>query len=98
MSIQPEPADLAAIEDRVKTLAYRLWEDDGCPDGRAPEHWARATDIVAAEMAKAGAKDTKAPPTWLQREPVADEKPLAVPDIAQSLEHLSRRIIGKTAA
>jgi Protein of unknown function (DUF2934)/Protein of unknown function (DUF3309) len=26
----------------VESLAYRLYEDEGKPDGRADEHWARA--------------------------------------------------------
>ena len=29
-------------EEEIRELAYRLWEEDGCPEGQALEHWARA--------------------------------------------------------
>ena len=28
--------------EQIASLAYRLYEDEGKPDGRADEHWARA--------------------------------------------------------
>ena len=29
-------------EDRVRTIAYRIWEEEGRPDGRALDHWLKA--------------------------------------------------------
>lgn len=30
-------------EDAVRTLAHQMWEKEGRPDGKADEHWARAS-------------------------------------------------------
>jgi hypothetical protein len=35
--------------EQVESLAYRLYEDEGRPDGRADEHWARAEQFIQAE-------------------------------------------------
>lgn len=29
-------------EEHVRTVAYRLWEEAGCPEGKADEFWERA--------------------------------------------------------
>lgn len=42
-------------EDHIREVAYRLWEEDGRPDGRHEEHWARACAEVAREAARDGA-------------------------------------------
>jgi hypothetical protein len=36
-------------EERIRTRAYRLWEADGRPEGRADVHWDQATELVAIE-------------------------------------------------
>ena len=36
-------------EERIRELAYKLWVDEGCPEGRAVDHWLRATEIVETE-------------------------------------------------
>ncbi len=33
-------------EREVQIIAHRLWEEEGYPDGRAKEHWAKAEAIV----------------------------------------------------
>ncbi|HTJ59368.1 MAG TPA: DUF2934 domain-containing protein, partial [Devosiaceae bacterium] len=33
-------------DDSVRELAYRLWEDDGRPDGRDQEFWFRAEALL----------------------------------------------------
>lgn len=38
-------------EERIRQRAYRLWEDDGSPEGRAEEYWSRAVAQVEAETA-----------------------------------------------
>jgi len=37
-------------ETRIVELAYRLWLEEGRPDGRADDHWHRARDAIAAEV------------------------------------------------
>lgn len=34
-------------ERRVRLQAYRIWLDEGRPDGRAVEHWVRAEEEIA---------------------------------------------------
>lgn len=33
-------------EDEVRRLAHRLWEEEGCPEGRDEEFWYLAEDII----------------------------------------------------
>ena len=32
-------------DEEIRQLAYRLWQEEGCPDGREVEHWLRAQMI-----------------------------------------------------
>jgi Protein of unknown function (DUF2934) len=34
--------DTQVTEEELRSLAYRLWERAGCPDGRADEFWEQA--------------------------------------------------------
>jgi hypothetical protein len=34
---------------RIRAVAYRIWIEEGCPDGRAEAHWEMARDLVAFE-------------------------------------------------
>lgn len=36
-------------EERIRQRAYRLWEAEGQPEGRADVHWDQATELVAIE-------------------------------------------------
>lgn len=36
-------------EHGLRELAYRLWEEAGCPDGRADEFWYTALEILTSE-------------------------------------------------
>ena len=38
-----------AYEDRLRRMAYRLWEEEGQPEGREDAHWEMARELVAAE-------------------------------------------------
>ncbi|RUR33777.1 DUF2934 domain-containing protein [Vreelandella nanhaiensis] len=38
-------------EERVRQLAYSIWEAEGRPEGQQQQHWDRAVKIVAAEQA-----------------------------------------------
>jgi hypothetical protein len=42
-------ADDRDIERRIRERAYRLWEAEGRPEGRAAQHWEQARMIVALE-------------------------------------------------
>ena len=35
--------------DRVRQHAYRLWMEEGCPEGRSDVHWDKARELVAIE-------------------------------------------------
>jgi hypothetical protein len=37
------------FEERVRARAYRLWQEEGCPEGRADAHWELARELVAIE-------------------------------------------------
>ena len=36
-------------EQSLRQLAYRLWEESGCPEGRADEFWFSALEILTSE-------------------------------------------------
>jgi hypothetical protein len=40
------PDDLV---ERIRARAYEMWEQEGCPDGRAEVHWEQARILVAIE-------------------------------------------------
>ena len=40
---------MADIQQRIRERAYRIWEEEGRPDGRAEEHWERARFLVGLE-------------------------------------------------
>lgn len=42
---------MSADHDRIKDLAYRLWQEGGCPDGRDMDYWlmAEAQLVQAAQ-------------------------------------------------
>ncbi len=96
MSTHPEIAHLAR-EERIRAIAYSLWEEEGCPDGRDQEHWLRACELVEAEAI--------ADPEWLQRtetEAAAAPDPTpaaeAEPPKTSSLDDLVKRMKGSRAA
>ncbi len=37
-------------EDEVRSIAYRIWEGEGGPDGRHLEHWLKAEAIWQQEQ------------------------------------------------
>ena len=37
---------IAGRDQRIADLAYRMWEKDGRPEGRAEAHWLRAAVLV----------------------------------------------------
>lgn len=53
-------------EERISSLAYRLWEEDGRPEGQSESHWLKACQAIDAETSKA-----EEVPAWLK----PDNKP-----------------------
>ncbi len=50
-----------AREDEIKVIAYSIWEEEGCPNGRECEHWYRAEIIWQGQQeAKAAPAKAKA--------------------------------------
>lgn len=44
---------MSAMHEQVRELAYRLWQEDGAPEGRAMDYWLQAEAALAAIPAKA---------------------------------------------
>jgi hypothetical protein len=41
----------------IETVAYQIWEEEGCPDGRAEAHWAEAERRLSAESSSESPAD-----------------------------------------
>jgi hypothetical protein len=52
-------------EERIRLRAYRMWEAEGCPEGRADVHWDQATELVAIEDNHRLTLEPVEPPTGL---------------------------------
>jgi hypothetical protein len=39
------------IEQRIRSKAYELWQEDGSMEGCADEYWRKARSVVEAEIA-----------------------------------------------
>ncbi len=51
------PDEGKVIYDEIAWMAYLYWKADGCPEGRAVEHWLRAeADILACRRMPAQAE------------------------------------------
>ncbi|AOI61530.1 hypothetical protein WL88_00895 [Burkholderia diffusa] len=46
-------------EAQVRERAYRLWEADGAPDGKADEYWLRAEQLLDAEDGTTASMDDR---------------------------------------
>ena len=50
-----------ALEQRIRERAYKIWEDEGRPEGREAEHWDLAK-LAIAEQDALPTMTMKAPP------------------------------------
>ncbi len=41
------------VEDRIRSRAFEMWQDEGCPDGKDLEFWLRAESELLQEPLKA---------------------------------------------
>ena len=46
--------------EQIRQRAYKIWMDEGCPEGRAEIHWEMAQKLVADDNKGAAAKATPA--------------------------------------
>lgn len=51
---------MADHEQRLRELAYRLWEEAGYPSGRADEFWYTAVEILTSETRPPDAEEVDA--------------------------------------
>ncbi|WP_251977967.1 DUF2934 domain-containing protein [Salinicola avicenniae] len=69
---------MSSREQRVRMLAYRLWESEGRPDGQEARHWVMAERIVEAENAREEEQEWQA--VRDEPSPLEGEDPTAEPD------------------
>ena len=43
-------------DDEIRQLAYRLWQEAGCPEGSDVQHWLNAEAIWLAQQVKTPTK------------------------------------------
>ena len=49
-------------QDEIKAIAYRMWEEEGCPYGKDLEHYYRAETMYQQQQSQpAGTADSPAP-------------------------------------
>ena len=95
MSPHPEIHHLAK-EERIRAIAYSLWEEEGRPDGNAETHWLKACALVDAEAEPRDEAESAAEPDWLKRE--AAPEPVETAERPMTIEQLARRLgAGKAA-
>ena len=41
------------LEERIRLRALEIWREEGCPEGRAREHWEQAERELGGERARA---------------------------------------------
>ena len=58
------------FHDRVRQRAYRLWMEEGCPEGRSDAHWDKARELVAIEENHKATLKPAPDPEQPAREPV----------------------------
>jgi hypothetical protein len=39
-------------EDEIRLIAYQIWEEESCPDGKDCEHWIKAETIWEEQKKK----------------------------------------------
>jgi hypothetical protein len=71
----------AVAEEDIRVAAYHIWNDEGQPEGKANEHWARAREHLETENAGTAASRPKAKkaksPAKAAKSPAKAAKPKA---------------------
>jgi hypothetical protein len=66
-------------DEEIRQIAYHLWRDEGCPDGRHDEHWFKAESIWIARHTQT--KESVAPAPAKAKQP---RKKPAAPSASKS--------------
>jgi hypothetical protein len=87
-------------EEKIRTVAHKIWEDEGRPEGLAEEHWTKACSIVAASAELKSSLDA---PNWLQKASTAEAAVTtlqSVEDISLSptIDEIKKRVASRSAA
>ena len=62
-----------ATEEQIRALAYTIWEQEGCPDGKHEEHYLRAKQILEEKETTSGV-DFESPPPVINLPPPSKRK------------------------
>jgi len=68
---------MSSEEQRIRELAYQIWQSEGCPEGEEERHWAMARKLVEAEYGAAAAKPASRPRKAATKPTDATPKPEA---------------------
>ncbi len=63
-----------AREDEIRLIAYSIWQEEDCPDGRDCEHWYRAEAIWEQRAPASSAKAESKPAAKQEARPKAARK------------------------
>lgn len=86
--ISAEAIDDGKLESIKQQIAYKMWEEEGRPEGRSEAHWLAACDVVEEMLT-----NTAELPAWFKRkEQAAAPKPDAIePETATRFQDVARR-------
>jgi hypothetical protein len=93
MSIHPEISHLDR-EERIRAIAYAIWEEEGRPEDCAEAHWLRACDLVEAEATDSEAVD----PDWLKRSETPEAEAASATETPSPLSEAIKRMKSSRAA
>lgn len=49
-------------DGQIREIAYFLWLQEGCPEGRADEHWTLACGLLSVQVIAIGESEASATP------------------------------------
>ena len=77
-------------EEEIRLAAYYLWESEGCPEGRAVEHWAQAELLCQkSNDLEAATEDTQ---------PIEPQAMAVEPAAAEAVSASEKKPVQKRAA
>ena len=65
-----------ASEEKVRELAYSIWEKEGCPEGKDAEHYYRAKKMLEEQEAASSPANEPVLPATLTLQPPSAPKPI----------------------
>lgn len=80
---------MSAEQEKIKNLAYQLWQDAGSPDGRDQEFW------YTAEVQVKAAKPAKAKAAAAPKAPKAKAEPKAKAPAAPKAAKPKAKVVAK---